>query len=67
MTRREQITALLPDLVFVQDARKKAKMPLEEAVGRLADAIDWSLVDDAGNNLMAVLTHLRAATKRAVA
>lgn len=66
MSRRAQVEALLPELMFIETARKKRKLSATEAVHRVGNAIDWSTVDDAGNNLDALMAHIRQATARAL-
>ena len=64
--RRDHVEPLLPDLTFIETARKKRKLSATEAVHRVATAIDWSTVDDAGGNLEQVMAHVRQATTRAL-
>ena len=66
MSRRAQVQGLIGELVFVEAARKRAKMQMPEAVKRISDALDWEAVDAAGNNLDTTLHLIRQAAARAV-
>ena len=60
---RTQAESLLPELVVVHNAIRKAK-DREAALARITNAIDWQTVDDAGNNIATVLAAVRAGVKR---
>ena len=60
--RRDAVLAMLPRMI---KAARKRKLPAD-AAQRVQNAIDWDLVDDAGNNTAAVEAHLRVAIGRAL-
>lgn len=65
MSRRQHVTELLPELMFVEQARRRAKLSMPAMVERITNLLDWQAVDEAGNNLGTLLRVLRDAAKRA--
>ena len=60
---RAQAELLLPELVVVARLLQKSK-DREAIMRRLGTAIDWESVEDAGNNIEAVINAVRAGVKR---
>lgn len=60
---RAQAELLLPELAVVARVLQKSK-DREATMKRIATSIDWEAIDDAGNNIAAVLAAVRAGVKR---